>query len=314
MLISRAFPDFQPRLEVLQAQTWVRRSRLPNPVSQVGLLGESFVGRDYSLFIVAIAAEIAGMWAITRYMPLQIAYGLIAATVVLDLLFAIWHHRTTCPRVHSVRALVADIEVNNAGGNHNAVAAGYLQKVGRLRAVSFIPAIGLVAITCGKIFFFYKVNGMRLDTTLVAMTCLYIVVCLVHLFVTGYVLAHLWASGWFGLWGYSKDLAQYKSNSNDPRFSPKTYRQKLHGTAALGEALATAGKKTKLVEGDQLLSCRTHRLLLGEAAASLYLEATGVLYDDDITELMNLFKRSVDAQTEVAKAALFIQSHKIITE
>ncbi len=61
------------------------------------------------------------------------------------------------------------------------------------------------------------------------------------------------------------------------------------------------------------MSHRSHKLVFGQEAKSLSLEAHGPVYDDDIVELMNLFRRSVEAQTEVAKAALFIQSHKIIT-
>ena len=314
-LISIEYPEFMPRNEVLKAQTWCRRTPLPHPVGRLGLFGEDHVGRDYALFSLIVVAEIFGMVLITRYMSQSAAFNLAVAALILDLAFAFWHHRKTCPRILEVREYVVDLEVQD-GQAPIAVAGGYAEKIKKRNAVGIIPAIFLVAIAIIKVFSYYRISGQKIDTSLLAMVLVYILTCLGHLYITGYVLAHLWASGWFGIWGYSKDISRYKSNSKDPRYlaSSRSFSQKISGNAALKIALSKVPNPT---EGKVFGQHREHEILFSNEDGNwrLYLKPLGAIYDQDIIGLMNIFSQSEyssAAQTEVAKAALFIQSHRMI--
>lgn len=312
-LISIEHPEFMPRSEVLKAQTWCRRSPLPHPISRLGLLGEDNVPRDYALFALVVIIEIIGIGLITRSMPQSTALGLIAVALLLDLFFAFWHHRQLCPRILEVKQYIADIENPK---NAKAVADGYTDKISRRNAIGMIPTIFLVVLTVIKIYFYYKVGGGRVSTQLLAMSVLYIGTCIVHLRITGYVLSHFWASGWFSLWGFSKDLSRYKSNpmNEDYLAIKRSYPQKIHGDAALKIALT---KVPNPEEGLPFGKHRSHEIIfkIENEKWHLYLRPLGVIYDDDIIGLMNLFAESElspAAQTEVAKAALFHQAHIII--
>ncbi|MBC3875125.1 hypothetical protein [Undibacterium flavidum] len=315
-LISIEYPEFMPRQEVLKAQTWCRRSPLPHPIGRLGLLGEDHVGRDYALFSAVLIAEFVGMFLITRYMPTSVAVGLAFGALMLDLVFAFWHHRQTCPRILEVKEYVADIEVSDDRAP-TAVSGGYAERISRRNAIGIIPTIVLVLITVLKVFAYYRIGGQKIDSSLFAMTIVYVATCIVHLYITGYVLAHLWASGWFGIWGFSKDLSRYKSNSKDTRYlaSARSFPQKISGDAALRIAL----KKVPAPKSEETFAQhRAHKIIFNReenGSWALYLKPLGAIYDQDIVGLMNIFSQSEyasAAQTEVAKAALFIQSHRII--
>jgi hypothetical protein len=308
------FPKFQPRREVLTALSWVRREKLPFPISSYGLLGETKVGTDYAWFLIMLILEIIGMWAITRYMPLHIAVGLVALTILLDIAFAVWHHRMNCERHYKVKSYVADVEARVKKLDSTPLSAMYEQKSAKNILIGRIPTAFLIFLTLAKIFFFYRMMRAGISTQVAAVAVGYIIICIIHLRITGFVIQHAIFKGdllsFLGIrWGFSADVAKYKSNQLDSTFQAQPYTQNIFGSVAFNIAHPT------LTSGDQIYKeHRTHKITSNRDNSGLVLQAHGVLYDEDIVGLINLFPQSPEAQTEVAKAALFIQAHLLVPE
>ncbi len=302
MLIDRSNPKFEPSADVLSAMTYVRRKELGSLVHTHGLFGEYKAERDLLLFAIAIGLELYLGSFVAQRVGINATLFYALSIIFLDFVFAFYHQKFHCPRVLDVRKTVVDIEAERRANKPDPQEAArlrdqYSRAISKARTVGFFCSAVLIAFAVAKAYFAYEANRSQINNVWATQAGIIAGVTIIHLFFSGYAMRYIIANGYWGLWGFSKDHAKYSgSNAN-----------------AIG-ALQAKPRKIKLdlsaFDGNQktgvIAQVREHKIV--NVSGDIELQTLGVLYNDDIQDLMNIFEVQ-KTKTEIAMKGLYMQSH-----
>ena len=312
---------FEPSTDVRTALTFTRREPIGNGIEDCGLFDEYKVGVDQALFWVVVLCEIFCIGLIVRYMPTAYAVSLVAAGVLIDLLLAFGHHRYSCRRVLNTRMFVAPFEAEISGKPD--LGKSYEQRISTRKFFGFLFGVGLVIATTAKIYAYYVVTRGKVDTILFAVIALYIFICTIHLFVTGYAMSYIRAHGIFGLWGIDRERKSFNHSPSTSGYQAMARPVQILGIAAIneckdgllrvpasiGNSSGSANDKTVCQVGEHTINIVTK----DNKDPFLMLNAKGLLWNSEVKQLMSVF-RTVGAKQEIALAALYLQSHVLVTK
>ena len=284
--------------------TYVRREDIGSLVQSHGLFGEYFTERDLFLFAIAIGLEIwIGSFIAQRVgwnATLLYALGIIA----LDFVAAFYHQKFQCPRVLDVRKTVANIEADRKSGLPDPQEGArlrdkYSREISKRHLLSHICGSLLVAFAIAKAYYVYEANRSQINNAWATQAGLIFVVTIIHLFFTGYAIRFIIANGYGGLWGFSKDHAQYTGNNANSIGSLQSKVRPIKLDPSAFSSTTTTGT---------LAQVREHKIVANNG--EIELQALGILYNVDIRDFMHLFNDQ-KSKTEIAMKGLYLQSHEM---
>jgi hypothetical protein len=311
MLIDRTLVGFQPRSSVISAFTFVRRRPIGLGTDIVGLFDEHKPQVDYCFTVLALVAEGLILWLSLDRMPLEYRVALLISAIIIDVMLAFGHHRFSANGALMLRRDLASYDAKKF--KRDDLTAKYSRALANSNNLARVFA-GLLVITAViKIFILWIAFRQQFNTIFLAATVSYIVICLIHIFKTGFAIAHLNAAGILSLWGFSRDRKTFINNPQDKDLKANILSEEVLGGKCVADLIIERQLKipgaTTLDPEHIYPGPRGHHLKVSSDGKSIFLHASGVLYTDDIRELMNVVKIQPDARREIALAGLNIQLH-----
>ena len=149
-----------------------------------GLFSTYNYSRDTTLFYIACILEILGLALIVYYANIDFIYSSIIAFTAfgLDLLFAFWHH--------SPQARLKETQILQVLERSEVKLETFRRKISFLKRKKIFLTFPLIIMALTKIVIFFSAY-YRTDIILLGIVISYIIVALIHIYITGYYLAEL---------------------------------------------------------------------------------------------------------------------------
>jgi hypothetical protein len=302
VLIDRSNPKFEPSADVLSAMTYVRRKELGSLVHTHGLFGEYKAERDLLLFAIVIGLEIYLGSFIAQRVGINSTLFYALFIIFLDFVFAFYHQKYHCPRVLDVRKTVVDIEVERRANKPDPQETArlrdqYSRAISKDRTIGFLCSAALIAFAFAKAYFAYEANRSKINDVWGTQAGIIAAIAIVHLFFSGYAMRYIIANGYWGLWGFSKDHAKYSGRNANA----------IVGLQAKARMIELDFSAFENLKGPGVIAqVREHSIV--NLGSEIQLQTLGVLYNDDIQELMHIFQPQ-KTKTEIAMKGLYMQSY-----
>lgn len=299
-------PGFMPSVTVRKAMTYVNGDEIGYGSRSHGLFhdGHSYE-RDIGFLLAALCGEAYFAFLALRF-GISYFWMYVIATLVIDIGLAILYHRLRCKRLPHVRQEVCGHEAQLKVGatadeikdETNRLRKKYSDVISKNLLLSQITGLFIVGLFFIKLYGVFVLNRSDISSRFFWLQAVGLLLLLaVHILFTGNACSYIWAKGFLGLFGYSKEHKRHAAANKG-----STYASTADGYAVAINPSLENGTLTFPLDSNQ------HQIV--ELNGKYEMKTFGLLYNEDIKVFARKFKNQSNINA-VIESGLYLQGYRM---